>query len=99
MIRLTAKVVRPNTKMAFYPRPETVTPLIEQAKSSGKLISEDSLVSKNKLTLTYVALWNSQEDLKEFNQQDLVKDFHKRRRWFEQQFDHMRTVNIEDVNS
>jgi quinol monooxygenase YgiN len=96
MIRLTSKVTRPNTKMTFYPRPSNLTPLVEQAKQDGKLITEDFLISRNKLTFTYVSLWASKDALDEFNQQEAIKDFHKRRKWFEQEFEQIRTVT-EDV--
>ncbi len=101
MIKLIAKVTRPNTKMVFYPRPENVTTIVEQAKQLGKLVSEDSIMSKDKLTFTYIAVWNSQEDLIEYNQMLPVKEYYKRRRWFEQEFEHTRIVSlneIEDIN-
>ncbi len=99
MIRLISKVTRPDTKMAFYPRPENVNAIVEQAKQAGKLISEDSVMSKNKLTFTYIAVWNSQEDLYEFNQLQQVKEFYKKRRWFEQEFEHVRMVSTNEIDN
>ncbi len=98
MIRLTAKVSRPNTKMAFYPRPAPVISAMEKVKQDGKLISENVFISKDKLTSTYVAIWNTQEDFKEFNQTQQIKEFHKKRRWFEQEFEHIRIESIEKIN-
>ena len=98
MIRLISKVTRPNTKTTFYPRPSNLSPLVEKAKQEGKLIAEDFVVSRNKLTFTYVCLWSNKTDLEEFNQQIEIKEFHKRRKWFEQEYEQIRSFSESELD-
>ncbi len=99
MIRLISKVTRPNTKTTFYPIPSNLAPLVKIAKQEGKLIAEDSKLSEDKLTFTYMCLWSSKDDMEEFNQQDELKEFRKRRKWFEQEYEQIRSFSESEVDS
>ena len=98
MIKLISKVTRPNTKATFYPMSDTLTPLVKKAKQEGKLIAEEFVLSKNKLTFTSVWIWSNKADLEEFNQNDEIKEYRKCRKWFEQEYEHIRSFKESEVD-
>lgn len=59
MYKITMVHTRPNTETAFHRRGTEVIEKATDAKLNGKLLSEESSLSDDKLTVTYVAVWDS----------------------------------------
>ncbi len=67
MFKVLNKHQRDNLTVPFYKRGEMLTAASTAAKINGKLISEETFLSPDKLTVTYVAQWDSIESYNEFN--------------------------------
>jgi hypothetical protein len=67
MFRVISKWQRPSVDVAFYKRPESAQQAATDAKVEGKLISEETGISPDKLTMTYVANWDSIVSYNSFN--------------------------------
>jgi hypothetical protein len=88
MFKVIYKTIRPSTKTLFFPRSKEMEELVLLAKADGRLLEDATVFSDDKLIRTYTATWISKEALGAFNNNDIVKEFVKRRRWYEQENDH-----------
>jgi hypothetical protein len=75
MFKITTIHTRPDTTTQFYRRGDDVIELATDAKLNGKLLSEESALSEDKLTVTYVAVWDSFSSFDAFSKQDIVATF------------------------
>jgi hypothetical protein len=67
MFRVISKWQRPSVDVAFFRRTDTTNQAATDAKVEGKLISEETGLSPDKLTMTYVANWDSITSYNNFN--------------------------------
>ena len=67
MFRVISKWQRESPDVPFYRRDDSASGLATEAKIAGKLISEETFVTPDKLTLAYVACWDSIQSYSDFN--------------------------------
>jgi hypothetical protein len=89
MFKVIYKTTRPNTKTLFFPRSKEMEELVTQSKTNGQLLEDTTTFSDNKLIRTYTATWINKEALDFFNSNETVKEFAKRKRWYDQENDHI----------
>ena len=94
MVKVIYKTTRLSTKTLFFPKPQGMDKLAIVAREAGHLLEESTTFSNDKLVRTHTAVWASKEVLDSYNEIELVKDFIKRRRWYDQQTDQTQLVTI-----
>lgn len=67
MFKVISKHQRSDVNVPFFKRGEQLTTSATTAKIDGKLISEEIFLSPDRLTTTYVAVWDSIESYDAFN--------------------------------
>jgi len=67
MFKVIAKWQRSTTDVPFYKRGEIANQASISAKIAGTLVSEETFLSPDKLTMTYVANWDTIESYNTFN--------------------------------
>lgn len=92
MFKVVYTATRQSATTVFFPRSKRMEELAAVARSNGELLKEFTSFSEDKLVRTYTAIWSSKEALDKFNEEDAVKDFAKRKRWYEQQTDQSQRV-------
>jgi len=75
MFKVTTIHTRPEATTPFYRRGDDVIQLATDAKLNGKLLSEESALSEDKLTVTYIAVWDSFASFEAFDSTDAVNAF------------------------
>jgi hypothetical protein len=75
MFKVISKWQRPTVDVNFYKRGEAVTQVSTNAKIAGQLVSEETFLSPDKLTMTYVANWDTIESYNQFNTLSEVLDY------------------------
>lgn len=67
MFRVISKWQRPSVDVPFYKRGDSANQASTNAKIAGNLVSEETFLSPDKLTLSYVASWDNIESYNIFN--------------------------------
>ena len=67
MFKVISKWQRESADVPFYRRDDSASSLATEAKIAGKLISEETFVAPDKLTLSYVECWDSIQSYSDFN--------------------------------
>jgi hypothetical protein len=67
MFKVISKWQRPSLDVNFYRRGESATQASTNAKIAGNLVSEETFLSPDRLTMTYVANWDTIESYNQFN--------------------------------
>jgi hypothetical protein len=75
MYKITTVHTRPDTTTPFYRRDAEVASISTDAKLNGQLLSEESVLSEDKLTVTYVAVWDSFVSFDTFSKVEAVAAF------------------------
>jgi hypothetical protein len=88
MYKITTIHTRPNTTTPFYRRDADVAALSTEARLNGKLLSEESSLSEDKLTVTYIGVWDSFQSFDVFSKTEVVLAFRAAK------LEHNRTNNI-----
>lgn len=88
MYKITMVHTRPSLEVAFHRRPAEVIEKATEAKLNGKLLSEESTLSDDKLTVSYIAVWDSFASFDEFSKETDVVTFRTAKN------DHNRTNGI-----
>jgi hypothetical protein len=75
MYKITMVHTRPNIETAFHRRSTEVIEKATEAKLNGKLLSEESTLSDDKLSTTYVAVWDNVASFDAFSKETDVVTF------------------------
>jgi hypothetical protein len=75
MFKITTVHTRPDATTPFYRRGDDVIELATDAKLNGKLLSEESTLSEDKLSVTYTAVWDNFASFDTFSKEQIVVDF------------------------
>ncbi len=67
MFKVICKWQRPTLDVSFYKRGESATQASTNAKIAGQLVSEETFLSPDKLTMTYVGNWDNIDSYNQFN--------------------------------
>lgn len=67
MFRVISKWQRPSVEVPFYRRGDSANQASTDAKIAGNLVSEETFLSPDKLTMSYVANWDTIESYNSFN--------------------------------
>jgi hypothetical protein len=91
MYKVTMVHTRPNIETAFHRRGNEVIEKATDAKLNGKLLSEESSLSDDKLTVTYIAVWDSFASFDAFSKEADVVEFRNAKN------EHNRTTGIMQI--
>ena len=72
MYKITMVHTRPNLETAFHRRPTEVIEKATEAKLNGKLLSEESTLSDDKLSVSYIAVWDSFASFDAFQKKQML---------------------------
>ena len=75
MFKVISKWQRPTLDVNFYRRGESATQASTNAKIAGQLVSEETFLSPDRLTMTYVANWDSIASYNSFNTVSAVSSY------------------------
>ena len=75
MFKITTSHTRPDVTTPFYRRGDDVAALATEAKLNGQMLSEESVVSEDKLTVVYTAVWDSFSSFDTFSKLEAVVAF------------------------
>lgn len=88
MYKITTVHTRPDLNTPFHRRDAATAAVSTEAKLNGQLLSEESILSEDKLTVTYVAVWDSFASFDAFSKTEDVLAFRTAKS------EHNRTHNI-----
>ena len=88
MFKITTVHTRTDTTTPFYRRDAAVIAIATDAKLNGKLLSEESSLSDDKLSVTYTAVWDNFASFDAFSNEPVVLAFR------DAKTEHNRTVGI-----
>ena len=75
--------------------------MLEQYKSNGLILKDETTISSDNLVRTYTMWWSDREGLQQYNNEPEVKEYVKAKGWYDTQNDmhvNIITKTVEDFD-